>query len=220
MDHSSILDTLPALQRVALAYAPRAARLQTLALFALDARLASLVRHASEPMLAQLRLAWWRETLAGDPAHWPKGEPLLAALSSWEGQLSALSGLVDGWEAMTEHAPLPQDAINELAGARGAAFAALARLVGADDEAELAARRGQAWAHADIASRLTHPEEKRSAMARVAEQEWQAGGLPRRLRPLAVLHGLAARSAKRGEDLEQSGPFALVSAIRLGLLGR
>jgi len=219
-DLSSLLDTLPALQRVALVYCPAAARIPTLALFSLDARLASLIRNSSEPMLARLRLAWWREMLASDPARWPGGEPLLAALSCWEGQLQPLSGLVDGWEAMTDAAPLPPEAMMELAAARGAAFAALCRLVGAPQDCDAAARRGQAWALVDIASRLTRPDEKRAAMALVGEQDWEPGGLSRRLRPLAVLHGLAARSVRRGGDLGHTGPLALLAAIRLGLLGR
>lgn len=220
LDTESLLDTLPSLQRVALAYCPKAASGPTLALFALDTRLASLIRNSSEPMLARLRLAWWRETLAGDSSLWPDGDPLLAALRSWESQREALSGLVDGWEAMTDPAPLPRQAMNELAGARGAAFAALCRLIGVPVESELAARQGQAWALADIASRLTHPEEKRSAMGLISVVDWQPGGLSRRLRPLAVLHGLAARSVRRGEEFGQAGPLALFAAIRLGLLGR
>jgi len=58
-----LVASLPTASRLALAYAPAKARLQTLALFALDTRLAGLLRNSSEPMLAQLRLSWWRETL-------------------------------------------------------------------------------------------------------------------------------------------------------------
>jgi len=219
-DSQSLLDTLPALQRMALAYAPTPAREPTLALFALDARLASLIRQSSEPMLAQLRLAWWREALSGDPTQWPRGEPLLGALRSWDGQLPALMQLVDGWEAMTGDAPLPSEALDRLASARGAAFAALAEIVGAPGKAQAAAHSGRAWALADIASRLTRSEEMRTAVELVAGQDWKTGGLPRQLRPLAVLHGLAARSVRRGEQPGQAGPLALLAAIRLGLLGR
>jgi hypothetical protein len=37
----------------------------TLALLALDARLAAILRGRREPIAAQLRLAWWREMLDG-----------------------------------------------------------------------------------------------------------------------------------------------------------
>jgi phytoene synthase len=205
---------------MALAYAPASAREPTLALFALDARLASLIRQASEPMLAQLRLAWWREALSGDPARWPGGEALLAVLRCWRGRLEALVQLVDGWEAMSGDAPLASEELDRLASARGEAFGSLAEIVGASGHAQAAAIRGRAWALADIASRLTHPEEITAAMSLVAEQDWKTGGLPRGLRPLAVLHGLAARSVRRDEQLGQGGPLALVAAVRLGLLGR
>jgi phytoene synthase len=219
-EYDGLLDTLPALNRLALAYCPGSATVPTLAFFALDARLASLLRNASEPMLARLRLAWWRESLATDPSQWPEGEPLLNALRSWTGERDSLVSLVDGWEAMSGEPSLTQLAIEELAAARAGAFAALARLVGVPQESEMAARRGQAWSLADIASRLTDPEEKRIAKALFGRQDWKQAGLSRHMRPLVVLHGLAARSVRRGEDLDRAGPLALAAAIRLGLLGR
>jgi len=60
VDHEELLDSLGPLNRLALAYAPQSTRLPLLALLALDMRLAGIVRNSREPMLAQLRLAWWR----------------------------------------------------------------------------------------------------------------------------------------------------------------
>jgi len=74
---------LPPPQRLALAYAPARARPATLALLALDARLAAILRGRREPLAAQLRLAWWREMFARPPSDWPAGEPLLEALRGW-----------------------------------------------------------------------------------------------------------------------------------------
>lgn len=208
------------MQRLALSYAPSSARPATLGLFALDTRLASLLRGSSEPMLAQLRLAWWRETLRQDRAAWPEGEPLLVILQVWRGHLTALAGLVDGWEALTAPAPLAASAIDALASARGKAFAALAGILGADRCQEEVLRMGRNWALADIASRLTHPAEQQAARDLMEAQDWRQAGLPRSLRPLSVLHGLAARSVRRGEALDAMSPTALASAVRLGLLGR
>ena len=137
---------LPALQRLALAYAPAKSRPAWIALLALDARLADIVRHAHEPMLAQLRLAWWREQLAGSSGGPATGDPLLALLREWPGQGMALAGLAGGWEAMTGPPPLPSSAFLLLAEARGQAFAALADSL---DEAAIALRMGRAWALAD-----------------------------------------------------------------------
>lgn len=208
---------LPPLQRLALAYAPRASRPALTLLFALDARLADIVRHSHEPMLAQLRLAWWREALEGSSGAPPAGEPLLALLGAWPGPRSALAGLADGWEAMIGQAPLPGSAFTALAEARGNAFAALADRPA---EASNALEMGKAWALADIAAHLGDPREREAVLVQVREQEWHLHKLPRKLRPLAVLHGLAARTDWRTCDAVTMTPGALLAAIRIGITGR
>jgi phytoene synthase len=184
----------------------------TLALLALDARLAGIVRHSHEPMLAQLRLAWWREQLKGDTGGWPAGEPLLALLKSWQGRHGALVALVDGWELLTGPAPLAAAALDGFAEGRGDAFAALAEVTGARDDRAQVRELGRAWALADLAGHVAHPEERRAATT-LAEAA-RAPRLSRALRTLTVLHGLAQR--------RQGGlsPGALLAAMRLGLLGR
>lgn len=207
----SLLEALPPLHRLALAYAPKAAREPTLALLALDQRLAGIVRNSHEPSLAQLRLAWWREQLMVDAAVWPRGEPLLAALQSWRGKHTALVELVNGWEMLTGAAPLPDADLSEFAGGRGEAFAALAEVVGVPREPAL--RLGRQWALADLATNVANPEE-RAAAQRLLEGEGRTARVARALRPLTVLHGLARR--------KQNGHSAasLMTAMRLGLLGR
>src|SRR5690606_20839572 len=79
MSNVLLADLRPA-ERLALAYAPARARTATLALMALDNRLGTIVRQMREPIAAQLRLAWWRDTLARPVPEWPQGEPVLAAL--------------------------------------------------------------------------------------------------------------------------------------------
>ena len=66
---------------------------------------------AREPLLGQVRLAWWRDRLGQDPADWPAGEPLLAALRGWQPQFAALAALVDGWELLLGAPPLPSDCL-------------------------------------------------------------------------------------------------------------
>jgi phytoene synthase len=82
---------------------PRDRRAAIAALWAFAERLTKLLTDAREPLIGQIKLAWWRDMavmLAADPAALPKGEPLLAELAaSWAGQ-AGLDTLVDAAEAM------------------------------------------------------------------------------------------------------------------------
>lgn len=207
-----LVDKLPISRRLALSYAPADMREPLLAFFALDLRLAGIVRSSHEPMLAQLRLAWWREQLESDGSAWPEGEPLLAALRSLGGRHRALAALVDGWEGMTGAPPLPADVFGKLAEARGLGFAA----IGGD---EAAMRPGRNWALVDIAMRLSNAQERAAVLDLARAQDWSRPRLPRRLRPLAVLHALAARSLRRGAEMDTMTPGDFAAAMRVGILG-
>lgn len=82
---------------------PRDRRAAMTALWALAERLTRLLIDAREPLIGQIKLAWWRDMmvlLAADPAALPKGEPLLAELqATWAGQ-GGLATLVDAAEAL------------------------------------------------------------------------------------------------------------------------
>ncbi len=82
---------------------PQSRRAAMAALWGLAARLTRLLLDAREPLIGQIKLAWWRDMaamIASDPAALPKGEPLLAELqASWAGQ-GGLDALVDAAEAM------------------------------------------------------------------------------------------------------------------------
>jgi phytoene synthase len=216
----SLLEILPPPQRLALAYAPARFRPHFLAFFALDTRLATLVRGASEPMLGQLRLAWWRDRLTEDSGKWPSGEPVLEALQSWQGGHGVLGQMVDGWELMLDDAPLSPAALSHHAQARAAGFSALAGLVGSDAAAQDAHRMGCNWALADLASHLGDPAETAAVLELALLQDWKQTRLPRALRPLAVLHGMAGQAMKRDLTGGLATRPAILAAIRLGLLGR
>ena len=211
---------LPTLSRLALGYAPRASREPWAAYLALDARLASFVRAANEPLTAQLRLAWWRETLCLESDQWPSGEPLLGALRSWNGRHGALAILVDGWESM---ALLQEDVLEParaLADSRARALAALADVLGEAAHGDAAKRMGREWALADIAAKLSNADERELVRTHASTLDWKATRLPRGLRPLAVLHALARRAKHLGTTLDALGPNAALSAMRAGFFGR
>ncbi|WEK46976.1 MAG: hypothetical protein P0Y56_01435 [Candidatus Andeanibacterium colombiense] len=209
---NKLIDSLALPQRLALAYAPKSARPATLALFALDARLAQAVRQASEPIMAQMRLAWWRDQFGLAANRRERSDELIRALDLFAGEEGALIGLVDGWESLLAD---ELDAEGFALG-RARAFAALARRLHLPDEPAAAA--GRRFALADLAANLADAEEQRAVLG-------LAGGggriaLPRELRSLAVLDGLARRSLARGGAPLLDGPAAMLGAIRLGLAGR
>jgi phytoene synthase len=210
----NLSEELPRPQRLALSYAPRAARRATLAVLALDARLGAVVRRRGEPVLAQMRLAWWRDTLGSPPQDWPRGDEVLGLLREWR-EPAALVPLVDGWEALLGQV-LDAAAIEQFARGRAQAFAGLARELG--EEPDSAAACGRLWALGDLAANLSQPGERMRAIA--AARGLPRPRLPRKLRPLAVLAGLAQRSLARGGTPLLDGPRAVLFALRLGIGGR
>ena len=217
MDEAQFLAALPVERRLALAYAPVRARALWLGLFALDARLGAVVHSAHEPLLAQIKLAWWRDELAKPQSTRALGEPLLALLEAWGDQTAALGALVDGWEVLLGNAPLGRDGMVEVADARAQACTGLAARLALAVAAPEVSRAARGWALAELAAALTDPLEQTDAASLIAQQDWHRARLPRELRPLQVLHGLAAR--QRGAGPLIPGPLAGLRAVRLGLLG-
>lgn len=215
----ALVGTLPAIGRLALVYAPAASRTQTLALLALDARLATLIRRSSEPMLAQLRLAWWRESLSQDPSAWPQGEPILAAVRSWGSDSALIQPVVDAWEALTAPAPLGGEAMQAFAQGRAGAAAALATIVGRPDEVERARQLGLIWGLEDLAMRLGREDERAAARALAEAQPARLPRVGRSLRALRVLAGLSRRRRVTGSEEGAASPGAVAEALKLGLLG-
>jgi len=215
-----LLTTLPTIERLALAYAPGATRDTWLAFFALDARLASLVRSASEPMLAQLRIAWWREALEADASAWPQGDPILGALANWAGHHRGLASLADGWEALTAPAPLDAKAMARFAKGRADSIGALADHVGAGRFGMEARQLATDWSLADLSTRFSREDERELARSLALGSASRPPKAPRALRPLAVLRATAhGRLAKDGNGEDRS-PLTMLGAMRAGLLGR
>lgn len=214
---SEFLSELPVERRLALAYSPAWARDDTAALFLLDARLAGILRQTREPMLGQMRLAWWRDRLSDAALPPGLGDPLLEQLNGWP-RRDGLVALVNGWEALLADAPLPDGSIDAFVRGRAEACRDLAIRVGVEAHAARATAAGAGWALAELAGKLSDPAEA----ARVAElsrdRDWQRLQLPRELRAITVLYGLACSKKGQGELI--SGPIDMLRAARLGLFGR
>lgn len=179
--------------RLALAHARRGERAVWEGYFALEKRLSEAGARTSQPIMAQLRLAWWRDRFRTPCSEWPVGEPLLAALAPWDSEREALAGLVDGWEAL-----LVGDDNGALLGeARVEVMRAMARLLGEDAD-DAVARSARDWLAGEA-----------SGTAR----------LPRTMRPLGVLRALSLREAADRAGLVGRLQDALTLG-RIALLGR
>ncbi|MFC3096454.1 hypothetical protein [Alteraurantiacibacter palmitatis] len=216
MTNAEDLSALPLGLRLALAYAPSAAlREAMLTLLLLDQRLAAILRQGGEPVIAQIKLAWWRDRLGEAPAHWPAGEPLLERLRAWPAKPKELVPLVDGWEALLGE-DLTLSAMEQFAAGRAAGWQALGTAV----EADAIGRAARDWALADLALHLGRDDEAEAARRLVLGDRGPALRLGRAVRPLAVLRALSRRAlARRAAELID-GPGALLAALRSGLTGR
>ncbi|MEO5597806.1 MAG: hypothetical protein ABIQ66_04225 [Novosphingobium sp.] len=218
---AALQDALTPLARLALAYAPAKCRNDWLTVLALDARLAAVIRQSREPVLGQIRLAWWREKLEALSAGNPPAEPLLARIAMLGGGVEAREGLislVNGWESLLGESPLNQEVFNQFANGRAQAMVWLAVRHGAD--VGLTKALARRWALADLALHLGDPAERA-----VVQVLWQAlpppsGSAGRVVRPLAILEAVSARALARSDPAALTSPAALGIALRIGLLGR
>ena len=215
----ALVDTLSDAQRIALAYSPSAVRPLALALLAFDSRLGQALRAASEPIMAQMRLAWWRDQLKLAPGDRENSDVLVASLRAYTGEEPALLAMIDGWEELLAE-QFDDGSIARIVARRGEGFAALARQAGHGDRAHGAARQGQAYALADLATNLGDEGERSSVLSFAARAQFDAQIFPRALRSVAVLGGLARRGLARGGRPLLDGPGSALVAIRLGLIGR
>jgi len=215
---NDLLETLPLPQRLALSYVPREARAGTLGLLALDQRLASILRAGGEPIIAQVKLAWWRERLAEPTDSWPAGEPLLALLREWPGNVAALGALVDGWEQLLADEFDEETALAFAAG-RSAGWEAMARALDCRPCTGMS-QAATLWALVDLAFNLGTKEERNRIMALAAKHCDGRRRLARPLRALAVLSGLSRRALQKRKGGLLSDPAAGFLALRLGMTGR
>lgn len=206
-------DELGEVERIAVLYAPQHLRKGYHVLLRLDAQLARIALTAREPALAQLKLAWWRDA-CGDLAD-ARGSPLLLALGrAWSGEGEPLVELVDGWEELAAGEGGFAAGAERVAQARAVACASAAGVPVAEP-CRIAARR---WTIVTLAA-AAPDSGYRSAMLATA-RALPAARLPRALRPLAVLDGLARRALRREGGPLLGDRLSPLAALRLGIFGR
>lgn len=217
------IDPEAPMARLLTAYAAPDRREAHRLVWAFDERLAALVRSTSQPMIGQMRIAWWEEVLSEDASsHKGKGDPLVDALrDAGIAGHPALRQMLDGWEALLD-TPLTQDALTLFARARGGGlFAALA-----DDggQAETLLPAGSLWALWDLAAHL-QPGDPVASEAIALARQWLGGVDAMRWskgqKPLQIVTMLARADVARG-TVPQPGltPSRYARLLRMAMLGR
>jgi 15-cis-phytoene synthase len=177
-------EQLPPPLLLAIAHAPPDLRDRLGWLLRFDQRLAQLVERASEPLIAQLRLAWWRDALAKDAGERPKGEPLLASLIDDAALIIAAQQLVDAAELRV--ADDPATAALERGNAMCQAFAKWTGV-----EPQVANRLAAAWAGEGALSRF--PRSLRPLTLLVMAERLEATPDSRWRGLRLIWHGLTGR---------------------------
>lgn len=191
-------------------------------ILALDQRLAAILHLRGETMMAQFRLAWWRDALGGEVA---TGEPLadaLRALPHREQLAPHLVALVDGWEEWIVQRDTPEtiDWASYAAQRGEGLFAAIALAMGHDMTVDIA-RMGRLWALWDAAGWSRDEAITQAAIALGGDLAGEVECLPSLPRPLRTLAALAhpdllrARGAPAGMTL----PLYL-RVLRAQIIGR
>jgi phytoene synthase len=184
----------------------------------LDRRLARIVGRTHEPMLGQMRLAWWREALGKPAGQRPRGDVVLDGIGQhWRGREAFLVQMVDGWEVLVTAQSLGSAEAEAFSAGRGAFFAGLADDPAAGPLAARLAAAGRCWALADAAAGVSDPGECAALVAAGLAAEPTAGRIPRALRGLAVLEALALRSLARGGRPLMEGRGASLTALRAAI---
>lgn len=186
-------------QKLALSYVPQTRRAALAALWQLDAALGAVLAGGRDPMIRQIKLAWWRESLQRLDQADPPAEPLLKVLA---GQVlpmgisgTELALMEEGWAWLLTPETLDDVELNAYAAGRGGRlFLLSARLLGGKSVDNLD-RMGEAWALVDLARRSRHPDDIEVALA-AARRRDAIEYVPSGLRPLSMLAVMARRDAQ------------------------
>ena len=208
---------------LALSYIPAARRSAVEALWHLDLALGNALSGGREPLISQIKLAWWREALERLDAEKAPAEPVLSALASLvlpRGVKGAdLAAMERGWALLLTPDPLTPEQLAAYASARGGVlFRCSASLLGGSASEDVQ-RGGEAWALADLARHSGSETDAIAAAAGVRVRE-SAFRWPSRLRPLGMLVQLAQRDSAGPPWEEQGAPGRMWRMLRHRMTGR
>lgn len=215
-------DALPPLAQMLSAHAAGGQVERHRALWAFDARLAKVARTTSEPMIGQMRLAWWNDVIADAAGVKGQGEPVVDAMRA-SGAMGApgLEAVIDGWEVLVVEPEIDAQGLRDYAAGRGGGlFRALADEA---DAPEWMVTAGQVWALWDLAGHVADEALARAALElgrellpQVDTACWTRAG-----KPLRIAFTLARQDVLAGQGAPAGMPRALAwRLLRIALVGR
>lgn len=215
------LEDLSAAHQLTLAYLSGDERAALSAGFALDQRLSRIVRNANEPILAQMRISWWREMLNDDLAKRPKGDVVLASIgTNWLGREGPLIQLADAWEELLVTETLGEEAIDRISQNRSAFIVEAVGRAGDNSLLPHLEAISKRWALVDLAVHCSSAVESKKIMDMARAITVRSRALPRKLRGIAVLDALVRHSLKHGARPLAEGRIGALVAFRAGLIGQ
>jgi phytoene synthase len=226
-------------------FAPEAARRELMALYALNHELARVAESVTNPLVGEIRLAWWREALeelaAGEPARaHPVLQAVAPAVTSGRLPLAPLKALVEARASDLEPAPFADEAALTayIDGTAGAVMAAAAHLLDGTASPAVTAGAARAWGWTalfragpaleargrrwtPLAWAEAEPREIASHVAHRVEAARQAAnrelrGLPVAAFPAVAYAALAKPYLRRGELTDFGRQARLVAASMRG----
>jgi phytoene synthase len=203
-------------------------RADVIAIYAYDHELARAPKVASNPILGEIRLTWWREML--DEAfegrhvrHHPTAQALAGVIARHGLPREPLEGMIDARYRELDATPLSKQEATVLAfGTAGAAASLAIQILGGGHEAGLASRWSAMWALSRLmvdgrVANSDMPEALAEVQLRVAEartverRDVSSGAFP------AVAHAtLALRYAKGKRPAPLEKQLRLILAVAIG----
>jgi 15-cis-phytoene synthase len=148
-------DIIDPAKRLALTYAKDDSRAVLTTLLMFDLRVSQIMSKVSEPLIGQMRMAWWRDALMKPAQDRPKGEPLFQELASLQHNIAPpLIHLVDAWSALLAAEEWNNDVLAQYAYNRSQGiFGGFAGVLGIpDDMRTKLINIGERWALVDLLS--------------------------------------------------------------------
>lgn len=209
-----IENDLGGVERLTISYSDRFIRPKLSSLFALDQRLAVLIRNSKEPLLSQLKLAWWRDVLSKPVSDRPIGEPLIEALNGpWRGSEGKLQMLIDAWEGLLLKNGSPRSIAQNFIDVRINVFA---DCFGNQEGAQIAFRR---WSCADAAYHTKDQDERKIFLELGSDFASGARSPGTSLRGLCILNVLSSRALNKGGGPLLDDTLSVLVALRVGIFG-